>query len=450
VTTARLTTRLLGNEPAGQPAVSRSNFADRYLLVVCLALLGYAVAGRGFAYLFVGEIALVFGMLVLVSTPGWSRVFHVPQLLLLLPFWAWGMARTIPYLRIYRFDAVRDAMLWGYSGFAMIVAGLILADPRRLMTLLRRYRTFAYLFLALIPLVMVIFRGARQALPVWPWSGVPVIHEKEGDIMVHLACILAFWISGLPGRVHPVWLILLTVSVAAAGVIDRAGLLAFLAVVAICTTCKPSHSIIWKLCGAAFLAVVVLWATNVHIPVPGGKGRDISFEQIVVNMKSMTGDTGANGLDSTKEWRVEWWHAIEKYTFFGRYRWTGKGFGVNLADDDGNFQVLRDNSLRAPHSAHFDFLAREGVPGLALWIVLQLAWIGGMVSGYYTARVHDDSRWQAVFMFLICCWTAFIINSSFDVFFEGPMGGVWFWVIFGVGAAAMHLHRRQPEVLYIT
>ncbi|HSZ54072.1 MAG TPA: O-antigen ligase family protein, partial [Tepidisphaeraceae bacterium] len=432
MTTARITSR-----PVGETlSVTRPSIADRYLTGLCLMLLGYAVLGRGFAYLFVGELALGVGFLVIICTPGWTRIFQVPQLLLLLPFWAWGLARTIPYLRLYRADAVRDAMLWGYSGFAVIIAALILTDPGRLLTLLRRYRTFAYFFLALIPLVMAVFRGARQLLPVWPWAGVPVIHEKEGDIMVHLACIFAFWISGLPGKIKPLWLILLTVNVAAAGMIDRAGLLAFLMVVALCAACKPRHSIIWKTCVVAVLAVFVLWATNVHIPVPGGKGRDISFEQIVTNMQSMTGDTGADGLDSTKEWRVEWWHAIEKYTFFGPYRWTGKGFGVNLADDDGDFQVLRDNSLRAPHSAHMDFLAREGVPGLALWIVLQLAWVGTMASGYYSARVNGDSRWEAVFLFLISCWAAFIINSSFDVFFEGPMGGIWFWTVFGVGAAA--------------
>lgn len=446
MTTAGMTSRTA----RATPAAARPTVADRYLLGLCLTLLGYALLGRGFAYLFIGELALVGGFLLMLCTPGWTRIFQVPQLLLLLPFWAWGLARTIPYLRVYHADAVRDAMLWGYSGFAAIVAALILSDPVRLLTLLRRYRTFAYVFVLLIPVVMAIFRGARQALPVWPWSGVPIIHEKEGDIMVHLACIFAFWISGLPGKIKPIWLVLLTIDVAAAGMIDRAGLLAFLMVVALCAACKPRHSVIWKLSLTAVLAIFVLWVTNLHIPVPGGKGRDISFEQIVMNMQSMAGDTGADGLDSTKEWRVEWWHAIEKYTFFGPYRWTGKGFGVNLADDDGDFQVLRDNSLRAPHSAHMDFLAREGVPGLALWIVLQLVWLAFMASSYYSARVHEDARWEAIFLFLICAWAAFIINSSFDVFFEGPMGGVWFWTIFGVGAAAQWLHRRQPEVLYMT
>jgi hypothetical protein len=37
-------------------------------------------------------------------------------------------------------------------------------------------------------------------------------------------------------------------------------------------------------------------------------------------------------------------------------------------------------------------------------------------------------------------WVAFIVNASFDVFLEGPMGGVWFWVLFGFGLAAVRVY----------
>ena len=431
---------------AGRP-LARASAADRYLLLLCFVLLGYAVDGRGFAYLFLGELALLAGIAVLASSRGWGAIFEIPQILLLLPFWAWGLLRTAPFLAEHRIDAVRDAMLWGYSGFAFIVAAIIVADPSRLAALLRHYRRFAHVFLVLIPLVAIAYRFAWAALPRWPWAGVPVIEEKEGDILVHLAGILAFWIAGLDADVHPVWIVLLTLNVAMMGVVDRAGLVAFGAATMICAVYRPLHPMIWRLLAAAALAIVLLWATNVHIEVPGAKGREISFDQFVTNVKSMASDTGTDGLDSTKEWRMEWWRDIARYTFGGRYFWTGKGFGVNLADDDG-FQVLADHSLRAPHSAHMDFLAREGVPGLLLWIVLQLAWGWGAWSAYLSSRRNRDERWQAVFLFLTALWVAFLVNASFDVFLEGPMGAAWFWTIFGTGAAAMWLYRRQPEVLY--
>jgi hypothetical protein len=434
------------------PVVTRRSFADRFLILLGVVLLGYAVDGRGFAYigvppLFIGEITLLAGLVAVASTRGWERVLDLPQILLVLAMMAWGVVRTVPYLGQYQIDALRDAMLYGYATFAIIVAALIVAEPTRLVTLLTRYRKFACIFLAAIPIVSLVYRFGSQDVPHWPWAGVPMIEEKEGDVLVHLSGVLAFWVAGLGEDVHPLWVVLLTLNVAMMGVIDRAGLLAFCAAAAICTIHKPLHGMLWKLIAAVLAAVLVLWVSNVHIAVPGGKGREISFDQFKTNFLSMTSDTGADGLDSTKEWRLEWWKSIIHYTVRGKYFWTGKGFGVNLADDDG-FQVLADNSLRAPHSGHLDMLARAGVPGFVLWVVVQLSWLASVINAYVVSRRCREERWQGVFLFLLALWTAFVINASFDVFLEGPMGGIWFWTVFGVGAAATWIYRHRPEVLY--
>jgi hypothetical protein len=432
----------------------QSTWADKYLFWLSLILLGYAVDGRGFAYLFMGELALLAGLALVPNLPGWTTVFQSPQIILLIPFWLWGAARSLPYWSDYHFDVIRDAMLWGYSAFAFIIAALLISDPSRLFRVLWYYQKFTRYFLAAIPVITVVYRGLWSVIPRWPWGGVPIIEEKEGDVCVHLATILSFWIAGLDDIVKPMWIALLALNIAVMGVIDRAGLLAFLASTAIVAVCRPLHPIIWRLAAMAFGVVFALWITGVHIAVPGGKGRDISFDQIATNVGSLLGsDTGSDGLDSTKEWRIAWWKEIRQYTFHGPFFWTGKGFGVNLADDDGglgrnSFQVLNDHSLRAPHSAHMDFLAREGVPGLALWIGMQLFWGGSILNGYITARVRKDIRWRAVFLFLLASWVAFMVNMSFDVFLEGPMGGVWFWSIYGTGAAALWIYKNKPEALY--
>jgi hypothetical protein len=38
-------------------------------------------------------------------------------------------------------------------------------------------------------------------------------------------------------------------------------------------------------------------------------------------------------------------------------------------------------------------------------------------------------------------------NASFDVFIEGPMGGIWLWTIYGVGLAAVWAYGHHPEIL---
>ena len=117
----------------------------------------------------------------------------------------------------------------------------------------------------------------------------------------------------------------------------------------------------------------------------------------------------------------------------------GKGYGINLADSDG-FQVDQNSSLRSPHSVSLDILARSGVPGLIIWIILQLSWGYNIFKRYWKFH-NNENEWASLFLFLFAFWVAFLINASFDVFLEGPMGGIWFWSVFGFGLTAMQFSK---------
>ncbi|HVT89955.1 MAG TPA: hypothetical protein VHD56_13960 [Tepidisphaeraceae bacterium] len=38
-------------------------------------------------------------------------------------------------------------------------------------------------------------------------------------------------------------------------------------------------------------------------------------------------------------------------------------------------------------------------------------------------------------------------NAAFDVFLEGPMGGIWLWCVYGAGIASAKLFKRYPDLL---
>jgi hypothetical protein len=253
--------------------------------------------------------------------------------------------------------------------------------------------------------------------------------------------------SGLAGPLPSAWPILLALEAACMGVIDRAGLVAFTAAMGLGMAHRPTGKVGWKMIGAMAAAVVLLAVCNFHIEIPGGKGRELSFQQIVVNVVSTVGDADNDGLDSTKEWRTDWWKDIIADTVHGKRFWTGAGFGINLADEYG-YQVQADHSLRSPHSAHMTVLARMGVPGLAVWAVVQLTWLLAVLDAYYKSRRNRDARWSGLFLFLGAYWLAFLINASFDVYLEGPMGGIWFWTVYGIGVGALRIYKRCPEALY--
>ncbi len=429
----------------------QQRIGDRWLLFLAICLLGYALLGRGFAYigfspLFIGEACLMAGLFAWLSARGWAGVFRIGAAMAVFPLVTLGAIELLPGIREYQVDAIRDAVVWGYSAFALVIASMIVAQPERLPRLFDYYRTFTKIFLLGIPFVFIVYHYARNSLPEWPGSGTPIMQVKEGDALVHLAGILAFWMSDPKRRVHWFWAAMLTVDMALMGVIDRAGLVSFVAVMVICLIAKPFHGAAWRTIGMLACGAVILWASQVNIEVPGGKGRNISWEQFVDSGKSIFGQSDSSATDSNKEWRLKWWETIINYTFHGPYFWTGKGFGVNLADEDG-FQVNHDKSLRSPHSVHMTILARMGVPGLACWILMHLTWLGSVGAAYLSARRRGYERWAGALLFLLAYYLAFIINGSFDVFIEGPMGGIWFWSIFGTGVGALWAWRYCPQVL---
>ena len=128
------------------------------------------------------------------------------------------------------------------------------------------------------------------------------------------------------------------------------------------------------------------------------------------------------------------WQTILDYTAFGDHFWTGKGYGINLADSDG-FQVKREIPLRSPHNSHLTFLARSGVPGLALWALLQATVFFSLLRAYFRARRAGRSALANVNLWVLAYWMAFIVNMTFDVYLEGPQGGIWFWCLIGFAIA---------------
>jgi O-antigen ligase len=233
----------------------------------------------------------------------------------------------------------------------------------------------------------------------------------------------------------------------------------------------------WQPIGIAALALVVLLTIPGLIPAPGPEpgetpfptatptvpsptptgspgptpeptptpaqpeGRDTTIGQFIDNLVSIFVSSARAGLEGTRQFRLQWWGTIVEYTVFGPHFWTGKGFGVNLADDDG-FQPTADRSLRAPHNSHMTVLARMGVPGFLLWLVLQLVFAVSLLRAILAHRRSGEVLLAAVGGILAAWWLGAMLNTSFDPYLEGPQGGIWFWTIFGLGLVVIRLASR--------
>jgi hypothetical protein len=361
---------------------------------------------------------------------------------LLIALATWSLLRTVPYIREFGEDAARDAVLWGYSGFAVICGTLTLRQSGILADVVRRYARFTPWYIFLGPISGVVTASLGNRLPVWPGTDAKIPDLKSGDLCVHLAGAACFVLSGLPGT-QTWWLIPIFGGVIAAGGINRGGLLAFITAAMLVLMLERRLKKTPLVFGALVIAAGAFLLIDPHIELPGST-REISSRQITQNLVSISSDQTEAELSGTKRWRLEWWNRIVDYTIFGDYFWTGKGYGVNLATSDG---IDIDTPLRSPHNSHLTFLARSGVPGFVLWAALQLTWAALILSSQLRAKRTGEHAWASLFAWMLGYWAAFMVNASFDVSFEGPMSAVPFWMIFGLGWGAHILFRRQTAAL---
>lgn len=432
-----------------QPVASKSPHVERYLNWLFVVLVGYVVMGRGFAYigvapLYIGEVTALLGVVTVAVAGAFTNVARLPAFPFIVGLWVWGALCTFPYLPEYRVDSLRDAVLWGYSVYAVIVGALLLQEPLQLRRLLLLYRRFAVVVVigAWLFFLFIWMNKGRIPRPIDP--SVPLVVMKGGDLLVHVAGASAFILLGL-ARARWILMPLIAINVLAIGIINRGGMVAFVTALLWIPILRPYKTKLPQLIVGGLVALLLLAVINPSITI---KKRTISVDQLWENVVTIVGTgLGKDGkADSTTNWRLLWWEEIIDYTVNGEYFWTGKGYGVNLATSDG-FQV-GNHSLRSPHNGHMTILGRSGVPGFLLWIALHGAWLYYMLRGFFQAKRTNDRIWTGVFTFLIIYWTASLANASFDVYLEGPMGGIWLWTIFGVGLAAARIYEHRPEVLW--
>jgi hypothetical protein len=411
-----------------------------------LVLLGYAFLGRAFAYLgappvFVGEVVLGLGLLAtLARARGWTG-WPPPLALAIAGYMLWGAIRTVPYLEAYGLVALRDGAMWGYALFAILAYRSVTTEG----IIGRISQWYARLFpwlLVWVPLALFLTSSGIRS---------PLFWVKPGDLAVHLAGASAFLLSGLythsaskPSRLHfPASLLYLFWLLGCVFVLfsNRGGTLAILASVAVVSLLRPAR-VVRKV---AWIGAVVLVAALTSVAFDARMtigSREASAREIATIFSSIGGPTSSDRLDNSRQWRLDWWEKIWGYTVQGPYFWTGKGFGVNLATEDG-FQVYEGDLLRSPHNGALTVLGRSGVPGLAIWLVVLLAFAIGTVRAYLRALRAGSEHAAQLHLWILAYWVAALVNSCFDVYLEGPQGAIWFWSIVGFGMAAQRASETR-------
>lgn len=429
--------------------VFRDKLASIYGSVMLVVLTGYMFFGKGFAYctvgpLYVGEVALVIGVVALVLGPRQPhRKTTSAVLIFLTAFCVWGVVRTVPYLESAGMFAVRDSAIYYYGIFTVLVASLVTTRER----IERAFKWFAALlpwFLVWVPFLQVI--DSKALSPLHSASQVPMIVFKAGDTAIFVGLAIALLLT-VPDRFQrprftppvPALWVFAIMDVLIVSAKNRGGMLAIAFGIALVLMLRPSSRI---LTGAAMGTAMfcVFAASAIEISV---QGRVLSIDGLQTNISSIFGGKGGE-RSGTITWRLQFWGDIVDDTIHGPMFWEGRGFGLNLADHYG-YQVFEDGTLRSPHNATMTILARSGVIGLSLWVVMNLTYAISLLVMSIKTRAHPDALWQFAPVMLLAHWAMINIDGSFDPYLEGPQGGIWFWSSIGFGIVVLSLYARESR-----
>ena len=422
-------------------------------------LLGYMTLDRGFAHLgvppiYVGEVVLVPGLLMALVPGAVTPALATACGQIYLVFATFSLCCSIPYFGLYGADTIRDAAIWIYGAFFLLVASLMVRRPR----MLRRVPAiYGRLLLWYTPLLCILL-ALRFALHANDEAagGSRFFSIKLGDMGAHLGGVFAYLLLSLdllwqrptaqprPSIRYVVTAACAMIAFVFVSLINRGGMLSVVVSCLLVAVLAPRLSwrrSTWILAGALMAVFLVFGVAGAQIRVSAE--RTLSLEQLETNVVSILfPQASANtGASNTARWRMMWWKKIVGYTFGGSYFWTGKGYGINLADADG-FQLSKENALRAPHNSSMSILARSGVPGFLLWFMLLSTFFVQMVRLVLRARKEDRPVWSRVALWCLAYWTAMVVDSCFDVALEGPQLGIWFWSLMGFGVALQISYPR--------
>jgi hypothetical protein len=391
-----------------------------YLLVMTL----YVFLNKGVAYTYLVEALWLFGILLLLMHRKKVELIWNKTTKLILFFIAISCIYILRGFAKYdMIDLIRDSFIFQYGWFVFIL--FLFKDKIEQVweTLFFIYKWFP--FVALLNFILQYFVPFFET--VTPFGGIPILLYKNGDMGVQLlisTLLLLYTFEKKPLK----WSVLLSLVIALDFLIlasySRSGIVAFLSSM-LCfiyfnkdIQLKSRVRLLLK-----YLPVILLIVTPIYINIKvteNFQGRSVGFEQIKNNFSSIIGGTTDATSEDNVVWRLVWWAKILDYSFSAPNFFIGKGLGMSLATDDDI--ITLDENLRSPHNFHLNIMARFGVLIFLIWTYFLIQVLKPLFKKQLIARR----------LLIGCILFAFLINASFDVFLEGPMGAFPFWTWVGL------------------
>ena len=357
-------------------------------------MLAYVLFDRAFAWvhvpgtpLFVGELVIVIGVLVLLGmhTQLGAIARTSSSMVVVFVFMAWGALLLAFGLPTWGEDAIRDSAMWYYGIIAIFVAVLLVSDPRRVNSWLRLFGRIIPWMLVWFPIAIVLDAAFIEQFPDVPDSTVSIVSHRTGNVAVMAAVALGFlWLVDRDNKIYNrrqrgILTALATVVLLFAAMRNRGGFVAggVALLIAFVFLRGERANMAGIMVGVAILLLTVGLFGNVEVEL--FEGREVSIDQFIDNAASVVDpSSGGQRQQSTTRWRLAIWGRVLEDVSQDRPI-AGFGPGPDLGKLY-NVSGDADQPLRNPHNSHVGVLARTGIVGAALWALLWITWLVEMVS----------------------------------------------------------------------
>ena len=436
----------------------------RFAQALALVLAGYLLFDRAFAWIhvpgtpiFVGEVVLASGLYVASRSKETRRFIRLsPPVQALVLFMAFGALLTVVGAMSYDpQEAVRDAAIWYYGLFAVVIGTLAKAWEPAYDFFLRSYIRIIPVFLV-IGTFRVLFANRDNGI-FMPDSQVLVTSHKPGNVGVQAVMLIAFLLLVVaPELEHRDKVRNLTYTVggllllALAGTQNRGVMVAgFIALFIVYIVGRASRPFIGSVLVVMIAALVLAFSFNLRFDL---ERREVSVDQLFSNLISLSFDANPRSInddDGTIAWRIELWTLVIGDTLSADRFLSGFGFGPNLAGKYGFVAgAVAGPELRNPHNSHLSVIARMGVLGAALWIALWAFWFRHLWKARKRFQFVEEDQRSGFLAWCMVAAITMLINGIFDPSLEGPQAAIWLWCIYGLGAfvaAEGNMVRWRPQ-----
>ena len=391
-----------------------------YLLVMTL----YIFLNKGVAYTYLVEALWLFGILLLLMHRKKVELIWNKTTKLILFFLAISFLYILRGFTKYDLvDLIRDSFIFQYGWFVFIL--FLFKEKLEIIweTLFFIYKWFP--FVALLNFILQYFVPYFET--VAPFGGIPILLYKNGDMGVQLLISTLLLLYSFENKTFK-WRVLLSLVIALDFLIlasySRSGIVAFLATMLCFIYFNKDIQLQSRVrLLIKYLPIILLVVTPIYINIKvteNFQGRAVGLEQIKNNFSSIVGGTTDATSENNVVWRLVWWAKILDYSFSSPNFFIGKGLGMNLATDDDI--ITLDDSLRSPHNFHLNIMSRFGVLLFMIWMYFLIQLLKSLFK----------KQLQGKRLLIGCILLAFLLNASFDVFLEGPMGAFPFWTWLGL------------------